>query len=440
MRVACLWFDKPTNVSKFAELFLRFSPQICIRENQAIFVEIGKCRHLYSEASFLARANVLLKRNQLSARIGIGENITDSLTLTMFQKSRFEDLPLEAIIELADPFCRDLILRKSVSNLIISFQDLGIKNLGQFKKVPVNELISRFGIIGRHCHNRVNFSDFLSWPSWAPEEVISEKKELPYFEFYGELDPILFVLKGQLDSVFARLFSRQKKARKIQVQIKCEKVSTHPNFLRTIDFDFFAPQSSTKGTLKIFRERLTKEFEKRRILSPIESVQTTVLKTNLSSHGQKNIFNSDEEKQEQIHSVHNQLIELLGKDNIFQAVLTEDRRPEKSWTKKFDSPHEPDAVPVDLLNTIPERTTYLFKRPIKIEITAGFIHINKKRYRILNWDMQVEKITGGWFETPVEETRNTYDRNYFHVEIEGRQRIAVFETPNREYFLHGYYG
>lgn len=445
MRIACLWFDKPVLTSKYAELFLRFSPQICIRGERGIFVEIGKCKSLYSEPSFLARSRSLLRRNGLTARICIGNEVTDSLTLAMSGASKIEDLPLSYLIEFADPFDRDPFLRKEVLKLIASFQDLGIKSLGEFKNLPASALISRFGIVGRHCYNRVHFTDLVGWPSWRPEEILIERKDFPYFEYYGQLEPLLFELKTQLDRIFLRLFARQRRATKLQVQIKCEKVSTHPEYLRTLDFTFFTPQSSTKGTLRIFKERLTREFERNPIRSPIEGIQTKVLTTVLSSHGQKNIFNNDEEKQEMIHSVHNQLIEILGKENVYEAVLTQDRRPERSWKKKHDRPHEPESDLVDISEVIPDRPTYLCKKPVKIEITAGFVYINKRRYRILHWDNQVEKIAGGWFENAAQEIseegiKNTYNRNYYRVEIEGHQQITVFETVNREYFLHGYFG
>ena len=93
--------------AKLAEFFLRFSPQICVRNDRAIFVEIGKCSALYSEKSFLARAQILLRKNGYTARIGIGQNVTDSLTLVKYQVESVDQLPLCSLIEFADPFDRD---------------------------------------------------------------------------------------------------------------------------------------------------------------------------------------------------------------------------------------------------------------------------------------------------------------------------------------------
>ena len=436
-RVACIWFSEPVAASKLAEMFLRFSPQICLRKDRAIFVEIGKCHQLYSEQSFLVRANYLLKKHGHSACIRVGENITNSLVLAKTGAACVDKLPLEVLVDFTDPFDKDEVLQKSVLKLINAFQDLGIESIAQFKHIPEGELISRFGIVGRFVHQRVHQRDFISWPLWKPEEVITEKKEFSFF--YGELEPLLFELKGQLDAIFARLSARKLRMTKLRVQVCCEKLSVIAHPKRTFNFEFFAPQSSAKSTLKILKERLTREFEKQPIKSPIEELSTTVIKTVPFEFAQKNIFNNDEEKLEQVYSLHNQLVETLGADNVYQAELTEDRRPEKSWRKKFDTPHVPSEQPA-LTETIPERPTYLCRTPVKVEVTAGYIHIGKRRRRILGWDNFREKIKGGWFERPSEVINDTYDRTYFLVDLDGPQRVFIFETKDKEYFLHGYYG
>lgn len=439
MRIACIWFERSAPVHKLAELFLRFSPQIAIISERAIFVEIGKCLKLYSEESFVARSHILLRRVQHSARISVGNTIPESLVMAKYNAQRTDALPLQALLDFVDPFMRDEAIRKSTNNLIESFRDLGINNLHQFKKMPVGELISRYGVIGRFAHQRVHQHDFINWPSWQPEEVIEERKDFPYFEFYGELDPILFELKTQLDRIFVRLFSRKRRLMKLQVKIFCEKLSVHPNFIRTLDFNFFAPQASVKGTLRILKERLAKEFEKNPVLSPIEGIQTTVLKTVPFEGGQKNIFNNDEEKSEQLFSIHNQLIEMLGKENVYQVELTEDRRLERSWKKKFDSPHDLQSEKeFQMSEQLPERLTYICRVPIKVDITAGYVHINKKKYRILQWQSDIEKIKGGWYETRQSDIKDSHDRAYNIVVVEKNQKLSIFQTPSREYYLHSY--
>lgn len=436
--VACIWFFDPAPVNTLAELFLRFSPQICVLKDKAIFIEIGRSKNLFNEDEFLIETNKLLKLVGQNAKVTFGLDITDSLVMAKYKVGSVDAATLASLLDFTDPFQSDQALRKNVSKLINTFQDLGISTVSQFKRLPVGDLIARFGIVGRFVYQRVHMSDFTNWPSWKPVEIIEEIKEFSYFEFYGELDPIIFELKSQLDIIFERLSSRNARVIKLRVQVRCEKISNHPDFLRTFDFDFFAPQSSVKGTLRILRERLGREFEKYPVHSPIEAIKTTVQKTVPVVSSQKNIFNNDEEKAEQLYSVHNQLAELVGFENVYQAELTEDRRPEKSWVKKYDSPHQTADQNEDFVQMLPDRVPILCDHPIKIDITAGFIHINKRRYKILEWGTQTEKIVGGWSEQVQSELKHSYNRSYSLVLLEDGRYLSVFQTPAREFFLHGY--
>lgn len=442
MRVACVYFEKYTDTSKIAEHFLRFSPQICIKKDEAIFIEIGKSKRLFKEESFLARAQVILRRLKLKARITLGCDITDTLTFAKYHKSSVNDLPLEALVDFADPFERDEVVRKQVLKMIESFTHLGVKTIADFKKISVSDLISRYGIIGRHCYQRVQMNEFLGWPLWKPEDKIFEIKQFPYFEFYGELDPIIFELKSQLDLIFARLRAREKSLTRLKVVVQCEKGSQEPNPIKNFEFEFFTPQTATKGTLRIIKERMMRYFEKEPIKSPIEQIESHVLSTLTFTGGQRNVFNNDEEKKEGLNTLHNYLAELRGKKSLFQAKLLQDSRPEKSFEKLFGTSHAvvDKSEEAFIAQNIKDRPTYILPRPVKIEVTAGFIFIKSKRYRILFWDNDVERISGGWYEKPDEKFTNTFDRNYSMVEIEGHQKLFIFETRDQQFFMHGYYG
>lgn len=442
MKVVCLWFAKEIQMLKLAENCLRLSPQICFRGQQALFIEYGKCKKIYSEETFFARLQVILNRMKLSPSIAKGKDIPDTLVLAKYQQRDFDSLPLLALLELADPFNKDPIAQKYVQKMISSFSDLGINSIGQFKQIPVGELISRFGPIAVLCLQRTKGEMTLPWPVWRPEEVITEKSQFPYFEFYGELEPILFELKKQLDQIFQRLCARALKAQTLRVRIFCEANSLNPKPSREFNFDFLFPQGQTKGALNVIKERLSKEFEKRPITTPIEGLETTVTQTVPGVMGQKNLLHNREEIAEQLFSLLNQLGEAHGKDNIFHAQMTEDRRPERSW-KKTDKAltqisEKQLANKLKLEGRVPLRPTYLI-RPEKIEVTAGFIHIRKKPYKIIHWSESVERITGGWIDSPTSQ-KNTYDRNYYQAELETGTVVTVFQTPNQQFYLHGYFG
>ncbi len=436
MKVACLWFDKSAPTQQVAELCLRFSPQICVRANEAVFIEIGKCKNLYSEAGFYARVQVILRRLNLeaTATVAFGRDITEALVRAKFKIQDIEHLPLAALFDFADPFAKDQVVRKNIAKMISGFSELGIVNIAGFRKIPAADLISRFGAIGVLCTQRISFEVPITWTYWKPNEVVSEKTEFPYFEFYGELEPLLFELKKQLDGIFQRLWARSLKAQTLHVKIYCETNSRNPKPLRQFNFDFLFPQSSTKGTLKIIKERLTRDFEKKGFTSPIEALETLVVSTVPGTVGQRNLLHRHEEINEQQQALLGQLTEIHGKENIFHAELTQDRRPEKSW-KKSEKITEHKA---GLTEHIPLRPTHLL-RPEQIEVTTGFVHIRRKAYPILNWSQNVERITGGWQEQTTS-LHNSFDRNYYVLDLENGSSISVFQTPDHKFYLHGYFG
>ncbi len=447
MRVACLALKNSAfslrQASDLAELCFKLSPQICLRKNEAVFVEIGKCRRLYSEDGFKARAQVLLRRLQQTAEITFADSIAEAWVLAKYKTLQPQFLPLVALIDFSDPFDQDFVLQKYIHKMISALTALGIKTITQFKQIPAAEISSRFGAAGLLCRQRLQPEMNIPWPFWKPEEIISEKVEFPYFEFYGELEPILFELKKQLDHIFQRLWARDLKAQRLQVKIFCEKGSQNPTPVRTYDFDFLYPQSVTKGALNIIKERLVRDFEKNRIRSPIEALETTVTGAVLGTSAQKNLLHNHDEVAEQRGSLLGQLAEIHGSENIFHAVLTEDRRPEKSWTKEITGrPREKknNTLSDQTFKTpYPIRPHYLLKVPEKIEVTAGYIHLRKKRYLILSWSETVERLTGGWLDNPTN-LKSSFDRNYYQAQVEGPIGLFIFQTPDQKFYLHGYFG
>jgi hypothetical protein len=435
MRVACLWFERPSPVQSVAENSLRFSPQICVRGQEAVFIEIGKCRKLYSEEGFRARAQVILRRMKLSASIGIGSDIWEALLLAKYQSLTVGVLPLDALIDCADPFHTDLVLQKYISKMIDDFLDLGIKNLSDFKKIHRKELSSRFGLAGLICHQRLHGETQVPWPRWRPVEIIKEKTEFPYFEFYGELEPILFELKKHLDQIFPRLYARGLKAQKIKLQVLCETNSLSSEGARVFDFDFLFPQSQTKGAFNIIKERLNREFQRAPIRTSILGMETLVVETVTGSQGQRNLLHNHDEMNERLESLLGQLVEAHGPDHIFHAQLTEDRRPEKSWqrSRNLDSLQE-----VSIQDLFPARPTYVLK-PEKVEMHEGYVFIRKKPFKVLHFNDSVERISGGWIEK-TQDLSSSYDRNYYLIELEGGLTISLFQDPSLQFFLHGYFG
>lgn len=439
MKVACLWFSNPLELSKIAEHCLRLSPQICFSK-QALFIEIGKCHRIYNDAGFLARLQVILRRLQLKPQaVAIERDIPYALLKAKYKTSLLTSLPLTALVELADPFNRDEVLQKNILKMADSLIDVGIISLAQFQAMPLGELVNRYGPLSILCMQRLRGEVEIPWTHWKPEEVVTERTDFPYFEFYGELEPILFELKKHLDLVFLRLRARDLKAQKMQVRIGLEASSQQPERERVFDFDFVFPQNATKSTLNIIKERLYKSFQEKAILTPVSHVETKVINKVHGTAGQKNLLHNREETQEKRQALIAQLIEAHGRDNVFQAELTEDRRPEKSWRKVIPFTNKKVSKPVE--NKIPERPTYLIY-PERIEIVAQELVFRGHSYPIKNMTAFYEKISGGWVES--DDQNNSFERYYFTVELESSAqtslKMSIFEVLGVGFFLHGYFG
>ncbi|RZA06129.1 MAG: hypothetical protein EOP11_11120 [Proteobacteria bacterium] len=428
MRVACLWFPETREVEPVAENCLRFTPQICIREGQAVFLEIGKCYRLYSEEIFFARAVRLLEKMQISARVGVAGSIEWALVAAKYGTILPEHLPLDALYDIADPLARDEKCIPFVKKLIAALPDLGVSNLHGFQHIPRKELASRFGAVGLLCRQRLDGELVFPWKAWMPPEVIEEQITYMYAECPGAQEPLLFEAKKLLDRLFVRLRARGLKAAGLQIEIRCENVSINPQRERDLSLEFLLPQGEAKGALGILREFFSKEFDRRPLLSNVEKFVIRVSRTVPFDTTQKNLYHGREERMEALGNLLSQLSQAHGKGSIFQALTVEERLPEHSWQKVARL----DGSGANLRGRVPLRPTNLVK-PQRIEVTERHIYIKKKPFVVKKWSETAERISARWLDGLV-------DRTYYQVEVEDGPLLWIYCEEGNHFYLHGFYG
>ncbi|MDR3608643.1 MAG: hypothetical protein P4M08_14870 [Oligoflexia bacterium] len=431
MRVAALLFDSPSSsLVPLAEACLRFSPQLCLKRPGAVFIEIGKCRSLYREETFLARLSVLFKRFGLNARVALADSLIESLILAKYGTLDLRRLGTDTFVDYLDPFLSDPHLRKTAASVADSLKQVGVASVERFLQVPASQLPSRFGAAGLLLRSRImreseGESD-VSWPLWVPEERVAERLEL----FDGrcrELEPLLFDLKPVLDRAFSRLWGRGLRASSVSLALSLEKFSTVREPRREWRFEFLLPQATSRGTLPILRERLERDLARKPLESPVLAIDLEVLQTVKDYQGQRHFFHSREDVQEAFNSALSQLAEGLGKERVFRARIHEEPVAERSWSRAVT---EQKAFP-DLADYIPLRPTRLLKRPEKIQLSGEMIFIRGRGYRILKWS-SVERIATHWIDQEVV-------RSYYRIDLEGKSSVWVFKSSGDEYYLHGYF-
>ena len=427
MRVACIDFGKSEEkINAFAEACIRFSPQICLRSDETIFIEIGKCRTLYQEETFILRVRVLLKRFGLNAKVTIANNVVMSLVQARFGTLDFSKLPLSTLSFFSDPFSFSEHDRKLIEKMVESFRRLGVLTLDDFVSIAESELPSRYGTLGILCRQRLKDSSHITWPGWAPSEKIEENLELAYDDFCDSVEPLLFKSKVILDRLFSRLKGRGLRLSRIKIELKLENVSFVKNKIRIFNFDFMMPQGTTMSILPILRERFDRELSKAPLETLVMAIRFDVTETTLGFELQSNLFHNREQSIEAANSVMAHVSEILGKGSVFYPVLVEERLPELSWKKKAN-----DKDKSADLSSLPLRPITLCPKPFKILVTKDMIHMKKRSYRILSWS-EVERISDHWLDGNIE-------RNYYRVSIETGPDLWIFKTPGDEHFLHGWY-
>ena len=225
-----------------------------------------------------------------------------------------------------------------------------------------------------------------------------------------------------------RLFSRGLKLLKFRLIIWTEVSSFNRTPRREFIFSFLLPQGTVKGALAIIRERLGRQLEHNPLGSLVEKMELTVLETVQSTFGQKNLFHSREDEQNQFNALVAQMSEIYGEDRVYQAKLKQERVPEKSWTRSATA----DEISLNLNGIIPRRPTNLIQ-PERVEVSENKIYVRRKSYRISNWSKIIEKISSQWLDVEIA-------RTYFQVEVDNGVHLWIYQDSKNEYFLHGYFG
>lgn len=437
----------PLLLQELSEMLLRFSPEIAIRsKDSAVFLEIGKCRSLYSEQRFLRhlphwiQALPLWKAHALREppKIAIAEDATRALIAAKYGAPLSPESPLEVLNEVANPFGP---APPAVESLIQTLNRLGIQKLEGFERLPVSELASRFGPLSLHLRHQLAHPNSLPWPTWKPRPQIKTTLELLDSEACHQLEPTLFQIKRALDILWVHLRSRALACSALQLELKQERGSHIKNRCRTYPFRFMLPQVRASATLKLIQERLEREWLQHPLEGCVVEITLEVLETTHAELLTESFLKSSARSEDWNAAVAH-LAESLGHDRVFQAQLVPERFPERSWkrivpkNKLHAGSHSSDEPGV--LNLAP-RPTRLLQAPKKIEVTREKVFLKSRQqtkvYTIVEWS-RMERISGHWLDDPEFKAK---ERNYFQVAIQEGPPLWIFEDRKHEFYLQGWF-
>jgi len=450
MRVLCVLIEGGKCLHEIAECCYRWTPQIALREGEAIFLEVGSCQRIYNEETLFLKIKALLKRFGVRGRVGIGDDPALSLCYARLGEPRgvpLRELPLQALYDVASPFKKDKALFKETEQLVAVLQKLGLRNLEEFLKLSPSSLSSRFSDLGIELHRRLKGSrTSLLWPSYIPPEKIEEKMNLDDFENCQTLEPLLFLIKNLVTRSMARLAGRSERVTRFELELELEKHSFVKTARRHWSFSLPLPQGSVSSLLPLIHERLQTDFQRQPLDSCVRHMKLSIVETVPGQYGQKNFFNKREEEQEAWNSLMARLCQKLGKEHTFVASPTEGYRPESGWKKSWPESHQVEKTKDEALHAtlngielpFPQRPLRLLKAPVplfKVQNTLIQSSENEsKRWEIHNWDGP-ERLQGEWWSGA-----DALKRDYFRVGTETGEELWIFRIPDSDkLFLHGYF-
>ena len=452
-RIACLWvreisgrnlrlseefeLEASAKIDAVAEACLQFTPQIAVRSGEAVFLEIGSCRTLYSEAGLKLRLLALCRRFDLKAEISFQDCASLALATAMVPQpgSDFERLPLQVLPCFWNPFrAPDPDLENDLWDLELSLDRLGIRNLGEFLEIPTANLASRFGKLGMEISRRIQNQVDPAWPGFRLPEKISEQTDTEC----EDLGALVFVLKGLVDRAMARLRGRGERAASVQVEVEFEKWSTLKEPKQAWKIDLPVAQGSVSGLLPIIQERLSFGLDQRGLPAPIQKLRFEILDTVPGAGSQRDFFDKKEEEDEAWDSVVGRLSHKLGKEHVFIAMPVDRYLPENAYTRTLDC-QQVWRCAESFGESHPDRPTRLLPQPEAVQKQGAILIHGSKRWKIRNW-IGPERLSGEWWKDPSNEG---FYRDYYRVMTESGEQLWIFvdRSPQAVHplYLHGYF-
>ncbi len=456
MSVACLRF--PAGLPKaglraLGEACLRFSSQVALRGEEAVFVETGGSRLLYGEARLRAGLGALGRRfaGAAPARFGWGAHAGEALALARHgaEGTPRERWPLEALHAYASPFTPDEAVARAVDALCAGLRGLGLTDLGGFLALPERGWGGRFGADAALLRERLGGRLLMGWPRFEPDPRLEECAEF-LEESEGAADPdpaaFVFLLQSLCSRLSARLRGRALRASGLRLRIGLERVRGVPDAAdRVLGVELAVPVAEPTGLRRILGERLAADLAARPLGRRPVRLTVEATSTVPGFHPQRDAFDRREEEVESRDTLLARLAQRLGDDAVFYARIRARHGAEWTWTRR--APPATPAEEADLgraslaargaVPAVP-RPTRLTRLPLPL-LRAGdwllyFGGSGKgRRWRALDWEGP-ERVDGLWWMASGAgaEGAPPVDRDYWRVRTEGGMDLWVFCRQGEE--------
>lgn len=236
-----------------AELSLGFGPRCAIDEERSlVMLDVSGCGHLYGgEPALAEQLHARLGELGPKLRVAIADGPQVAAMIALGCEGTCVTPPGRGVGALAPLPVEVLGFDEKVCTW---FAGLGVYTVGEVQKLPNPELERRLGPRAQPVLRLIHGDDPPPTDWWQPPTVLAEDLELDHG--VEALEPVLFLIKGLVDPLCARLEARGQLLARAELWVKYEKLPDLRRREQTWDAVFPAPLRDGKAVLNVFKLKL----------------------------------------------------------------------------------------------------------------------------------------------------------------------------------------
>jgi protein ImuB len=420
-----------------AEGLLTLAPATMPSPPDGFWLDASAASLCGGEEQLLERALRLLRTLGLQGRGAVASELFTARALARFGGGRALVVPRGTSAQRLAPLPLQALegVDSQVREALGAF---GLATLGEVARLEPAQVVTRLGARGLRAQRLARGEDNGRFvPSPVPEVV----EEVRVLESPAEtFEPLLFVLKGTLEVLCARLRGRGRAAVRLTLTLLLE-----PDGPQTVPLVLARPSAEPKLLLDLARHRL----EDLRLPAPVATVVLTVDES-CEDRGQQRVLGAMPESDAGLESVLARLATALGSDALSSPQAVDNHRPESARAPvPFRPPPAEQGLhaearrsasteaPVDARSA--ERPVRLFPEPAALPVDVGPAG-ELRGARLLGRRRAVlglagpERLGGQWWTT------TPFARDYYRVHFEGLGPAWVFrDARDGRFYLHGFF-
>ncbi len=299
-----------------AEVSLTFGTR-CALEGHAALVDITGCAHLFGGEKGLVeqlRAKVVaLGLKKPSFAVADGPHVAQAIARA---RTGVQLVPVGAGVSALAPLSLSILTLDDEARVYL--EALGVRTVGELQALPVFELERRLSHGSRAALRFIHGEDSAALDWWSVPEVPEARIELEHG--VEHLEPLLFVLKGLIDPLCARLEARGELLARAELWVRYEKLPGLVRREQTWEAVWPLPLRESKAVLNVLKLRL----EAKGLEAPVREVALRFVQRTKAEPRALHLWSKETQSLSALPTLIAELVAELGEERV-GSLKVEDR-------------------------------------------------------------------------------------------------------------------